>query len=1080
MQKKKSDETIKEKSSQMVEIGEVQEWGEIISKYLKEVSSQVSESAKSNYFLMLLTQLFGLRPAFIEEYISGIEKYVKVKQTDCILRGKIDNLFGNLVIEFERNLAPHQREAEEQLKKYIACLWSQEPPQKRTPYLCIASDGINFRVYSPVVKDLSKKEVQPEEIQLTLVESIDISTLQPIEVYLWLDRYFLRKKTLPPNTKNIIQDFGINSHAFQIVLAELSSLWKKVKESSEFKVAYENWEKYLSIVYGTPVSEEDKEELFIRHTYLAILAKLMVWKMLGEVSFNTEQIASVLDGEFFKRQGIENFLEEDFFSWVVRKSTKDIGIEIVRKLLSVLDKYNLKELSEDVLKTLYQKLVDPKTRHDLGEFYTPDWLAHRIVRKLIKQNEDGSFLDPACGSGTFLYFVIREKKNKFPDTHETLEHILNSVVGIDVHPLAVIIAKTNYLLALGDLLKKRKGKISIPVYLSDSIRLPEEKPQYTTEVEVPSFKVKLDKEDIFLPDKLLQNPALYDEAIDAVREFAIQNIGKKVLQEHFLSFIQKRHENLIKDINIAKALFHVVETLKDLIEKNRDSIWAFVLKNIYKPLFLKNRFDFVIGNPPWLAFRYAEPDYQKFLKEQITKNYNLLSGRGELITHLELGTLFLLRTADLYLKEGGTIAFVLPRSIFTADQHNELREGKFKKKVNLNFIEVWDCKDVSPLFNVPSCVLIAQKRSEAKVFYPISGQCLSGKLERPNASLDEAEKILSIKNVKLYLHKKGKRSYWGTEEPQKGGEKGSFYRKYFRQGATIVPRSSWFVEIKKSPLGLDPECPPIETSVRAKKEAKKNYKGLVMEGNVERQFLYATLLSVDLLPFGHLDYRLVVLPIEPTHNGYHLINTYQAQKRGFIYLANWLEKVEKEWKKRRGVKAKSMNIYERLDRYRCLSKQNPQAKYRVLYAASGAHVCACVQEDKPINLEINGQSIHINKFIAESKTYYFETSNALEAFYLISILNSSSIDKMIKSMKEGLRDIHKKVLELPIPQFDSSNDIHLRLAELGKLCSQKVTEWLKSEDQGKIKSIGRLRSKVREMLKEELREIDALVQQILR
>jgi hypothetical protein len=152
----------------------------------------------------------------------------------------------------------------------------------------------------------------------------------------------------------------------------------------------------------------------------------------------------------------------------------------------------------------------------------------------------------------------------------------------------------------------------------------------------------------------------------------------------------------------------------------------------------------------------------------------------------------------------------------------------------------------------------------------------------------------------------------------------------------------------------------------------------------------------------------------------------------------------------------------------------------VLYAGSGAHVCACVQEDKPINLEINGQSIHINKFIAESKTYYFETSNALEAFYLISILNSPSIDKMIKSMKEGLRDIHKKVLELPIPQFDSSNDIHLRLAEWGKLCSQKVTEWLKSEDQGKIKSIGRLRLKVREILKEELREIDALVQQILR
>jgi hypothetical protein len=77
------------------------------------------------------------------------------------------------------------------------------------------------------------------------------------------------------------------------------------------------------------------------------------------------------------------------------------------------------------------------------------------------------------------------------------------------------------------------------------------------------------------------------------------------------------------------------------------------------------------------------------------------------------------------------------------------------------------------------------------------------------------------------------------------------------------------------------------------------------------------------------------------------------------------------------------------------------------------------------------------------------------------------------------RDIHKKVLELPIPKFDPSNKIHLRLAELGKLCSQKVAEWLKSGGQGKIKSIGVLRSRVREMLKDELKEIDGLVQKIL-
>jgi type I restriction-modification system DNA methylase subunit len=1076
--KKKTGRTIKEKASRMPDIRELK-WEQIISQYLKEVNTLTSESAKSQRFSILLNELFGLQPNFIEEYLSGIEKYVKVKQKDHILKGEIDNLFGNLVIEFERDLSKNQEEAEGQLKKYIACLWSQEEPGHRTSYLCIATDGINFRVYSPGIKDLGKKEVQPEDIQLTLIEGIDISTLKPQEVYFWLDRYFLRQEILSPKTENIIKDFGISSHAFQTILLELSSLWEKVKEGSEFKVAYENWEKYLRVVYGTSVAEE---ELFMRHTYLAILAKLMVWSRISEGSLNNEQIISVLEGEFFKRQGIENFLEEDFFSWIVRGKTKDAGIEIARKLLSLLRNYNLRELSEDVLKSLYQELVDPKTRHDLGEYYTPDWLAHRMVQKLIEQNEKGSFLDPACGSGTFLYLTIREKRDRLPDTHKTLEHILNSVFGVDIHPLAVIIAKANYLLALGDLLKKRKGRISIPVYLSDSIRLPEREVQRTLWVQVPSFKIKLDKKDIYLPEKLLENLTLYDEAIDAVRNFAIQNIGRRITQEQFSNFIKTQHPNLIKDINVVNALFHIAETLKDLIEKNRDSIWAFVLKNIYKPLFLKNRFDFVIGNPPWLAFRSAEPGYQKFLKEQITKNYQLLSGRGELITHLELGTLFLLRAADLYLKEGGTIAFVLPRSIFTADQHGGLREGKFKN-VNLNFIEVWDCENVTPLFNWPSCVLIAQKQSNTKVSYPIPGQILRGELKRCNASLDEAERSLSVEDVKFYLHKKGKRSFWATEKP-KGEEKESFYKKYFSQGATIVPRSFWFVEVKESPLGLDPNFPLLETSKRIKPGPVDTYRNIKIEGNVESKFLYYTLLGDDLLPFGYRDLRLVVLPIEPSGNGYRLLSADEARRRGFVHLANWLEKVEKEWEKRRGAKAKNTSAIEWLDYRHKLTSQNPQARYLVLYPNFQRVMLSTVIRRDEIEFEINEQKLKINNFIAESALYYFETEDEMEGYYLCTCLNSSTVDKKIQNFRRRQQktrpNIHKKIFDIVnIPQFDPSNDIHRRLAELGKLCSQKVAEWLKSGGQGQIKSIGVLRSRVREMLKEELKEIDGLVQKIL-
>ena len=102
---------------------------------------------------------------------------------------------------------------------------------------------------------------------------------------------------------------------------------------------------------------------------------------------------------------------------------------------------------------------------------------------------------------------------------------------------------------------------------------------------------------------------------------------------------------------------------------------------------------------------------------------------------------------------------------------------------------------------------------------------------------------------------------------------------------------------------------------------------------------------------------------------------------------------------------------------------------------------------------------------------------------MAAVLNAPVIDQKLKPMQArgqwGPRHIHKKVLELPIPQFDSSREEHLKLAELGKACTQKVADWLEAGGPGKIRSIGKLRSMVREMLAGELEEIDELVRGML-
>jgi hypothetical protein len=178
-----------------------------------------------------------------------------------------------------------------------------------------------------------------------------------------------------------------------------------------------------------------------------------------------------------------------------------------------------------------------------------------------------------------------------------------------------------------------------------------------------------------------------------------------------------------------------------------------------------------------------------------------------------------------------------------------------------------------------------------------------------------------------------------------------------------------------------------------------------------------------------------------------------------------------------------MDALEWLNDRRKLTRQNPTAAYRVLYIKSGTYLCACVVENKPFEFELGGQLVQASGFLADHVTYSAEVTGQAEADYLAAILNAPVVDRLIKPMQSrgqwGPRDIHKKVLDLPIPQFDPAQPEHRRLAELGKACSERVAAWLAAGGPGKTQSIGRLRRLVREMLREELAEIDECTTQIL-
>lgn len=82
--------------------------------------------------------------------------------------------------------------------------------------------------------------------------------------------------------------------------------------------------------------------------------------------------------------------------------------------------------------------MDPKDRHDLGEFYTPDWLCERMIAELLPSSGFVSVIDPACGCGGFLRAAISHLRRSDAglSQQKLLQQMLNHVGGIDIHPLA--------------------------------------------------------------------------------------------------------------------------------------------------------------------------------------------------------------------------------------------------------------------------------------------------------------------------------------------------------------------------------------------------------------------------------------------------------------------------------------------------------------------------------------------------------------------------------------------------------------------------------------------------------------------
>ncbi len=1062
--------------------------------YLSEIKNTSSEIGKRERFSSLLGTLFpNTREVGI--YAKGAETSLRITTPQGTRRGRADTMYGSAVIEFEKSLKQTLSEAERQLREYVAAIWQSEPVLRRN-LDAVATDGIRWRIYRTVLPEGA--ELIPENIVLDLRREITLKDDTLNDFYRWLDIFLFRPNQLEPTSAAIREDFGSESHLFRDGLAALRRAWVASRDASEAKLAIDTWQSYLTVTYGK-LSESDRlrkdretgeeisevDELFLRHTWLVSMSRLMVWAALsgGQTSGSLRQVArDVFSGSYFESKRLANLADEDFFHWIRTPQAEQLLAPVWERVLDMLLTYNLLLIREDVLKGVYQQLIDPKDRHDLGEYYTPDWLCERIVAEMLPHNGFKSVLDPSCGSGSFLRAAISHFLHHNPEgtPNDRLREILANVKGIDIHPVAVTIARATYVLALGKLVNAARRPVQIPIYLADSLFLPREVEKNLVEqlsgIEI-TFGPRRNERSFVLPDMMVNQPDNFDDAIVAATRIAEDRAsGKKETLESLDRYLHQAVPGLslvLQRDEIVTALWNFTVGLSELIQQKQNSIWSFIIRNSYRPAMLRHQFDIILGNPPWVAYRYVtDPEYQKEIKLRAVETYRIAPRSQSLFTQMELATVFLAHSMQTFARRGGKLAFVMPRSVLTADQHQNLIQRKYS--ANFRLSGYWDLWDVAPLFNVPSCVLFAEHSvipGSSKDAIP--AQIWQGKLagrDLPWASVTDKFSVEKADARVIWL---GNRCALSTVNGASSQTSSSKYADIFKNGATIYPRNFFFVCVD----GMEDEPDPdrtyyARTSEESAKASKPPYQDVRLQGNVEGRFLFSTAIANHVLPFVMLEPAPIVLPLEERHDAYHTLTTSELRGNGYREFARWMEQAEGIWREKRGAKT-SHTLLEWLDYSGKLTAQSPSHRHLVLYNASGTNVAATYADRHQTPL----------RFIVDHKLYWVAVNDLAEAHYLAAILNTNTVNNIIKPFQStgllGERDIHKKLLDLPIPLFDASNPLHHELSELGQKAHRQAAALVHDQDFPSGSSLARQRAYIRTALTDTLAEIDELVRTLL-
>ena len=901
-------------------------------------------------------------------------------------RRRIDVEVGATVIEIKRDLRPERvrRDAEEQLAGYVAT----RAEQTQLRYVGLLTDGSHWICYHLVEDALC----QVSDI------TFDVGDLERLIV--WLEGVLATTHGLVPTADTIEARLGATSSSYLLDRATISAIYQSSKNQPSVAMKRLLWARLLTSALGTQF--EDNDDLFIEHTLLVNSAEIIAHAVLG-LRPETISPSGLLSGEQFAASGVYGVVEHDFFDWIVEVED---GLAFIRTLSRRLARFNWSAVDQDVLKVLYESIIGADTRKKLGEYYTPDWLAHVVVGQIVDDPLNQRVLDPACGSGTFLFHAIRRYLEAAEaagiEVPDQINGVTRNVIGVDLHPVAVTLARVTYLLAIGRerLRNPNRATIYISVYLGDSLQWQEQSRDLWA---AGNLTVRAnDDQELFdcalrFPDALLDDAARFDELINELADRAASRRLAAAVPSLSAVFsrlaIPQAHHRIIQD---------TFETMCRLHDEGRDHIWGYYVRNLARPMWLAreaNRIDVLLGNPPWLAYRHMPSDMQTAFR-RLSEARGLWAG-AEMATHQDLAGLFAVRACELYLRTGGKFALVLPNTALDREHYRGFRSGQYGDTtlgVSVAFSLPWDLRRLRPhFFPRASSVVFGTREERRSISMPEEAEIWTGRLPTTNATWEQAKEAIARQAGTL------QRGNALTRSP---------YAPAFTQGAIFSPHLAFVVAEQSLPeLGLPAGRISISSS-RSVYERKPWKELRSLSGVVESVFVRPFYTGENVFPYRIGEPGRVVVPCDALG----LLDRGQIEL--FPGFDQWWAQAEEIWEENRS--SDRLSLFQQIDYQSKLSKQFPISQLRVVYNRAGMHVVAAKVTD-PRALIANG-------------LYWASVTSQTEADYISAILNApvtTELARPFMSYGKDERDIHKAPWELAIPSYAASNAAHVRLSALG-------------------------------------------------